>query len=88
MVTGKPSFHCPNCNALYQVVRVEAGPETTYRAITCRSCGAPFPSREGRFVIKYFLLRNGGRTQKWKRPHRYKHRRGIEIFTRLGATDN
>ena len=33
MTTGKPSFHCPNCNALYEVVKVEAGPETAYRAI-------------------------------------------------------
>ena len=42
MTTGKPSFHCPNCNALYQVVNVEAGPETAYRAINCRACGARF----------------------------------------------
>ena len=46
MTTGKPSFHCPNCNALYQVVKVEAGPETGYRAINCRACGAPLPPRE------------------------------------------
>jgi hypothetical protein len=30
MTTGKPStFNCHNCNALYQVVKVEAGPETS-----------------------------------------------------------
>jgi hypothetical protein len=43
IMTDKPSFHCPNCNALYQVVKVEAGPETAYRAINCRACGAPLP---------------------------------------------
>jgi hypothetical protein len=60
---------CPNCNALYQVVKVEAGPQTAYRAINCRACGAPLPPREGKFVVKYFLLRTGGRTQRWRRPN-------------------
>jgi len=69
MTTGKPSFHCPNCNALYQVVKVEAGPETAYRAINCRACDAPLPSRDGRFVVKYFMLRTGGRIQGWRRPN-------------------
>jgi hypothetical protein len=77
VVTGKRTFHCPNCNALYQVVKVEAGPETLNREITCRSCGGPFPNREGKFVIKYFLLRNAARIQKWKRPYRhYRAERG------------
>ncbi len=26
-------FNCPNCNALYQIVKVEAGPETDNREI-------------------------------------------------------
>ena len=63
-----------NCNALYQIVKVEAGPETVDRQVTCRTCGGPFPGREGKFVIKYFLLRNAGRIQKWKRP-RYRAER-------------
>jgi predicted Zn finger-like uncharacterized protein len=67
MATGRTSFHCPNCNALYQVVKQEAGPETVDRELTCRSCGAPFPGREGKFILKYFLLRKSGRTQKWRR---------------------
>ena len=67
MVTSKVSFHCQNCNALYQVVKADADPEVAYRAITCRVCGAPLPSREGKFVIKYFLLRQGGRIQRWRR---------------------
>jgi hypothetical protein len=61
MAAGRPAafstFVCPNCNALYQLVKGEAGPETVDRALTCRSCGGPLPSREGEFVLKYFLLR-------------------------------
>jgi hypothetical protein len=67
---SKPTYFCPNCNALYQLVKVEAGPETTDREITCRVCGAPLPAREGKFVLKYFLLREGVRVRKWKRLKR------------------
>jgi predicted Zn finger-like uncharacterized protein len=67
-------FKCPNCIALYQIVKAEAGPDTVNREITCRSCGGPLPAREGKFVIKYFLLRNAARTQKWKRPGRHYRR--------------
>jgi hypothetical protein len=50
-------FTCPNCGAFYQVVKVEAGPETDNREIACRACGGPLVGREGKFVLKYFLLR-------------------------------
>jgi len=63
-------FNCPNCNALYQVVKSEPGPETVVRAVTCRPCGAPLPPREGKFANKYFFLRNAGRTQRWTRTKR------------------
>jgi predicted Zn finger-like uncharacterized protein len=33
-------FRCPNCGALYQVVKVQAGRETVDRQINCRTCGA------------------------------------------------
>jgi hypothetical protein len=66
----KASFICPNCNALYRMVRQEAGPETIDRQITCRACGGPLPSREGKLVLKYFLLRTGGRVQRWRQPRR------------------
>jgi hypothetical protein len=60
------SFVCPNCDALYELVKVEAGLETADRAIACRSCGAPLSGREGKFVLKYFLLRTAaGRV--WRR---------------------
>ena len=58
------SFHCPNCNALYQVVKVDAGPETVDREITCRCCDAPLIGREGNLVIKYFLRWKAERVQK------------------------
>jgi hypothetical protein len=63
-------FNCPHCDALYQVVKVEAGPETVDRQLTCRSCGGPLPSSEGKFIIKYFMLRKAGRIQKWRKPAR------------------
>jgi hypothetical protein len=46
------TFICPNCNALYQV-------ETKGHEIACRVCGVPLAGREGKFVLKYFLLREG-----------------------------
>jgi hypothetical protein len=63
----KASFVCPTCQALYRLVRQEAGPETVDTKLTCRACGGPLPNREGRFVLKYFLLREGGRQQRWLR---------------------
>ena len=58
--TGKPFFKCPICEALYHIVKAEAGPESTDRNITRRVCGGPLPGREGKFVMKYFLLRKAG----------------------------
>jgi hypothetical protein len=60
-----PMYYCPNCDALYQIVRVEAAPETSFREIACGDCGAPFPVREGKFVLKYFMLRKAAHRQRW-----------------------
>jgi hypothetical protein len=49
-------FHCPNCDAPYQLIRVEADTITADRQIECLTCGAPLQGREGRYVLKYFLL--------------------------------
>jgi hypothetical protein len=61
MPGGRPAalnpFICPNCGAFYQVVKVEAGPETDNREISCRVCDWPLAGRENQFVLKYFLLR-------------------------------
>ena len=61
------SFTCPNCQALYHVVKVEAGPETVFQDVTCGVRGEPLVGREGEFVLKYFLLRKAGRVQKGRR---------------------
>jgi len=58
------TFACPNCNAFYQVVKVEAGPETKDHEITCRVCGSPLSGREGKLVLKYFLLREAVRRRR------------------------
>jgi hypothetical protein len=50
-------FNCTSCNALYHLIKAEAGPENVDSEIACRVCGAPLPGREGSFVLKYFLLR-------------------------------
>jgi hypothetical protein len=57
-------FTCPNCKALYEVVKVEAGPETADGEITCQVCGGPLTAREGKFVLKYFLLREAVRRRR------------------------
>jgi hypothetical protein len=61
---GFDSFTCPNCQALYYIVKVEAGPETDSREIVCRACGGPLVGREGKFVLKYFLWRKAVRTRR------------------------
>ena len=48
-------FNCPNCEAGYEVVRIEEPPHPTDREVTCLSCGGPLNGREGRFILKYFL---------------------------------
>ena len=57
----KKRFYCPNCAAEYMLVRAEAGPPPDHQ-IECRRCGAPLHGREGRFILKYFLI-GRGRTQ-------------------------
>src|SRR5262249_49079698 len=65
-------YFCQNCKALYQIVKVEAGPQTADREVTCRDCGAPFPVREGKFALKYLMLRRATRVRRWKRQRRTK----------------
>jgi hypothetical protein len=55
------SFTCPECQAFYQLVKVEAGSETIFHDVACRACGVSLPGREGNLILKYFLLRHGGR---------------------------
>jgi hypothetical protein len=51
------NFECPQC----QVVGVEGA---SFTEIACKNCGDPLPSRDGPFMLKYFLV---------KRPHERKH---------------
>jgi hypothetical protein len=48
-------FQCPQCDAVYQVVRVEAEAACD-RDINCPVCHAPLRSRDGHFIFKYFLM--------------------------------
>jgi predicted Zn finger-like uncharacterized protein len=71
MAAGRRSafnmFTCPNCGALYQIVKVEAGPETDNREVACRACGTQLAGREAHLVLKYFLLRKGLRARRRER---------------------
>ena len=49
-------FHCPICAAKYEVVGFEATPGTTEAEVACLCCGGPLHGREGKFVLKYFLI--------------------------------
>jgi hypothetical protein len=64
-IMGRPArfrfFRCPSCAALYQVVKAEAGPETEASELACLVCGGPLNAGGGKFVLKYFLLREGRR---------------------------
>jgi predicted Zn finger-like uncharacterized protein len=69
-------FICPNCSALYHVVKAEAGPDFTPREVTCLACGGPLPVRNRNFIFKYFLLRKAGRRQNHRRkPQRARETR-------------
>jgi predicted RNA-binding Zn-ribbon protein involved in translation (DUF1610 family) len=47
-------FNCPHCDALYNLIETEAGPETLDLQLTCVACDAPLSAREGRVIFKYF----------------------------------
>jgi hypothetical protein len=53
---SQPLFHCSDCGAAYQIVRVEAlaGPAAD-RGISCVACGGSLNGREGPFILKYLL---------------------------------
>ena len=51
-------FQCPNCEALYKVVRIEA-PAAHDNPVLCLSCGGPLQNREGKFALKYFRVDDG-----------------------------
>ena len=54
-------FTCPSCAALYQIIKAKAGPETEAAELACLVCSKSLTPRDGKFVLKYFLLREGRR---------------------------
>ena len=51
----------PELRRRVHACRAEAGPPPDHQ-IECRRCGAPLHGREGKFILKYFLI-GRGRTQ-------------------------
>jgi predicted RNA-binding Zn-ribbon protein involved in translation (DUF1610 family) len=49
-------FACPTCGADYEVVRVAAPAAMPEGRLTCVKCGGPLHAREGRYILKYFLV--------------------------------
>ena len=49
-------YACPTCGAEYKVVRVEAKTMVPEGRLTCTKCGGPLNAREGRYILKYFLV--------------------------------
>jgi predicted RNA-binding Zn-ribbon protein involved in translation (DUF1610 family) len=58
MPDAPTKFLCPNCDAEFKLIRVEAAP-THDRQLTCLSCGAPLRNRVGKFALKYFRVSDG-----------------------------
>ena len=53
---GTSAFECPTWGAQYKVVRVEAESVSANQQLVCRKCGGPLHGRDGRFILKYFLV--------------------------------
>jgi hypothetical protein len=58
-----PLFRCPNCNALYQVVRAKVGPETVDLKTACCICSGPLVTREGGSLSQILSLRKAARAR-------------------------
>jgi predicted RNA-binding Zn-ribbon protein involved in translation (DUF1610 family) len=59
-----PRFNCPKCGTLYTIVPVEPDGTSDDREVSCTSCSAPLPARDGGLVRKYFLLRRIGTAER------------------------
>jgi hypothetical protein len=62
--------YCPHCEALYHVIKLEAALETVDRQIKCTICDGSLPAGDGKFTLKYFLLRKATRRKSWQRQQR------------------
>jgi hypothetical protein len=54
-------FNCPNCEALYMVVQVQAEPSKLYRQLTCRSCDGPLVAQRGGSFSNIFFSRSAAK---------------------------
>ena len=72
----QPLFKCPHCTTRYHVVQLEADPSIDVE-INCLVCDQQLRSRDGRFILKYFLL-DGPRP---KAPSRAKNGTLIRTLT-------
>jgi hypothetical protein len=54
------TFRCPNCDAAYKPVRVEAPPSHNTQLL-CLSCGGPLRNSEGKYALKYFRVADGAK---------------------------
>jgi hypothetical protein len=50
-------FHCPVCAAKYEVVGFEAPPGPIPEGeVACICCDGALQAREGKYLLKYFLI--------------------------------
>ena len=52
---AQSSFKCPTCDALYQVVKINAGQEAIGRETTCQVFGAQFPAQQGKLISNIYI---------------------------------
>jgi hypothetical protein len=73
---GLNFFTCPNCRALYQIVKAKAGPETVFQEAPCCVCGEAIVGREGTLCLNTICcerrraLDHGGAQVKKPQPDR------------------
>jgi hypothetical protein len=56
VIPSPAPFACPTCDLQYKLVRAEADAGSSSSQLACRGCGGLLNGREGRFVLKYFLV--------------------------------
>jgi len=59
-------FKCPTCEATYKVVRIEA-PPSHFKQLLCLGCGGPLRSRDGKYALTYFRIRDTRRVARFRK---------------------
>ena len=60
-LTEAADFVCPRCSSRYKFVRVRTEPGHPSLLVNCRVCKEPFPSMDGEYARKYFLVNRARR---------------------------